>query len=276
MGYQSHPQRYLTKEVISKVVEIASYHSVSENNLKTFVIGDIHGMDILLLSLLEFVTEKAKEENIVGKFIFLGDYVDRGVGVAQVLAIVRLFQECMPKGRVITLMGNHEDIFLGENLRYHRDNPDFYHTKTGKSFSKYGHNALPPRDLLEWMDKLPHYYEDDLHLYVHAGIHPEMPMERQIASDLLWIRDEFLRFKGLHYKYVIHGHTPKECVDLQPNRCGIDTGACFSKDYYLTCAEIDSKCVYPVGYLQVRENDKKYIKIIDGHYREMKERKEEK
>ncbi len=270
MGYQSHPQRYLPNEVISQIAEISSYHSSSENNLKTFVIGDIHGMDILLLSLLEFITEKSKEEGTVGKFIFLGDYVDRGPGVAQVLAIVRLFQESMPKGRVIALMGNHEDMFLGDNLRYHTDKTNFYHSKTGKSFSRYGHNALPPRDLLDWMDKLPHYYEDDSHIYVHAGIWPEQPMNKQIASDLLWIRDEFLRFKGMHEKYVIHGHTPKEWVDLQPNRCGIDTGACFSKYYYLTCAKIDSESVFPVAFYQVRENEKKWINLIDGYYKEIK------
>ena len=110
MGRITNPERYLDTAAIEKVVAIASFHSqVPNENVKphTFAIADIHGMDESLLALLELVTAECVEKERTGnKFIFLGDYVDRGPGVAQVIAIVRLLQELMPKGKVTTLTGS--------------------------------------------------------------------------------------------------------------------------------------------------------------------------
>ncbi|MXN63649.1 hypothetical protein GR183_01930 [Stappia sp. GBMRC 2046] len=45
-------------------------------------------------------------------------------------------------------------------------------------------------------------------MFVHAGIRPGVPLERQDPNDLIWFRDEFLYLDGPLPKFVIHGHTP--------------------------------------------------------------------
>ncbi|MET0247510.1 MAG: hypothetical protein ABW182_12225, partial [Sphingomonas sp.] len=44
-------------------------------------------------------------------------------------------------------------------------------------------------------------------------------------TDMIWIREEFLQFRGEHGATIVHGHSISPSVDLQPNRIGIDTGA---------------------------------------------------
>jgi serine/threonine protein phosphatase 1 len=68
------------------------------------------------------------------------------------------------------------------------------------------------------------------HLFVHAGVRPEVPLQEQKADDLLWIRRPFLtRNHGLPYT-VVHGHTFRSDYSITrlPHRIGIDTGAFMS------------------------------------------------
>ena len=47
----------------------------------------------------------------------------------------------------------------------------------------------------------------------------------QAVEDLIWIREGFLDYEGPHPYIVVHGHTPHECVEMEENRIGVDTGA---------------------------------------------------
>ncbi len=73
----------------------------------TFVIGDIHGCSDSLTELLEKIKPLAKDDTV----IFIGDYIDRGPDSKGVIEIV--LQLKAEHSRVITLMGNHEFMFLG-------------------------------------------------------------------------------------------------------------------------------------------------------------------
>ena len=84
----------------------------------------------------------------------------------------------------------------------------------------------------EWMRALSTSHEDELRYYVHAGIRPGAPLDRQTAKTKLWIRGSFLRHRGPFPKYIVHGPTPaiyldpKETKpDVRDNRCNVDTGA---------------------------------------------------
>jgi len=70
---------------------------------KVFAIGDIHGSYQLLDKVLDYWNPN--EELL----IFLGDYIDRGKDSLQVL---RKVIELSKEYKVITLSGNHEQIFL--------------------------------------------------------------------------------------------------------------------------------------------------------------------
>ena len=62
-------------------------------------------------------------------------------------------------------------------------------------------------------------------MFVHAGVRPGVPLDRQKLSDLRWIREEFLDAEPSHDVTIVYGHTISEVVDEAPGRIGIDTGA---------------------------------------------------
>ena len=64
--------------------------------------------------------------------------------------------------------------------------------------------------------------------FCHAGVRPEVPLERQDPQDLIWIRKEFLNYPGLHPKVVVHGHTPQAEPEVMANRVNVDTGVYYS------------------------------------------------
>ena len=69
-----------------------------------------------------------------------------------------------------------------------------------------------------------------------------MPLARQRPTDLLWIRDSFLKWDGVMlpeapHRRIVHGHTPHPEPVIKPNRIGIDTGA--GKGGPLTCAILE-------------------------------------
>jgi serine/threonine protein phosphatase 1 len=75
------------------------------------------------------------------------------------------------------------------------------------------------------------------YLFVHAGIRPGVPLDRQDPHDLIWIRDEFLFDGRDHGLVVIHGHTPANQPEVRPTRIIVDTGAVFGGT--LTCLVLE-------------------------------------
>lgn len=63
------------------------------------------------------------------------------------------------------------------------------------------------------------------YLFVHAGVRPGVPLNRQDPEDLMWIRGDFLSQPHRLDHVVVHGHTPDEEPFLGPDRINIDTGA---------------------------------------------------
>jgi len=62
--------------------------------------------------------------------------------------------------------------------------------------------------------------------FVHAGIRPGVPLSRQKAEDLLWIRGPFLDQTNRFEKRIVHGHSWIEAApEIYDNRIGLDTGA---------------------------------------------------
>jgi serine/threonine protein phosphatase 1 len=69
---------------------------------------------------------------------------------------------------------------------------------------------------------------------VHAGVRPGITLEKQTQTDLLWIRDDFLRVRApLPGRVVVHGHTICDLPQDRSHRINIDTGAFVSGR--LTC-----------------------------------------
>ncbi|NLO22759.1 MAG: metallophosphoesterase [Fibrobacter sp.] len=136
-------------------------------------IGDIHGH----LDRLEALLQKLGYEKTSGvyrhpsrKALFLGDYVDRGPQVREVLFLVRSMVEA---GAARALLGNHEFNLLAfwtfkptGYLRKHTINKILMHAETLRSFQNKESEFA---DALKWLLGLPIYIEEPEFRAQHAG-----------------------------------------------------------------------------------------------------------
>lgn len=97
--------------------------TVISTKAKIFAIGDVHGEYDSLVKLL--VNNSIVDENLNwifgnGHIVFIGDLVDRGERVTDVLWLVYQLAEQaeLSGGMVHTIMGNHEAIILNSDNRY--------------------------------------------------------------------------------------------------------------------------------------------------------------
>ena len=134
--------------------------------------------------------------------------------------------------RVTCLMGNHEDLLLSavddpkNEQRWLRNGG----TQTLRSYGA-SKSADLPADHLSWLETLPKFHDDGVRFFVHAGVHPDRPLDQQDEYDLLYIREPFLSSTKDFGRYIVHGHTPiaDGSPDQRLNRLNIDTGAVFGR-----------------------------------------------
>lgn len=212
---------------------------------RVYAIGDIHGRLDLLLKLEAMIRDDlAKARPARSVAVYLGDYVDRGPESRAV--IDHLLDRPLPVDEVVHLLGNHEDamrrflddLWIGqswvgfggrETLASYGVAPDrgLPTMRWMKEAQIAFDRALPARHR-SFLDDLRLWHVEGGYLFVHAGIRPGVPIERQDREHLIWIRQEFLDSKANHGRVVVHGHSIRDEPEIRPNRIGIDTGACFS------------------------------------------------
>lgn len=86
-----------------------------------------------------------------------------------------------------------------------------------------------PQAHIQFLSKLPSYHEHGGLLFVHAGIRPGVPLDRQHEDDLLWIRDGWLEVTSPHPWLVVHGHTALDAPRHHGNRVNMDGGAGYGR-----------------------------------------------
>ncbi len=223
------------------------------NNHRIYAIGDIHGCTDLLTEIYGKIAEdnrcKAPAEATI---VHLGDYIDRGPDSRGVIDF--LLSNPQPWLHKIWLKGNHEDHLMsfcaGEAAR-----PSWFRAGAMSTFRSYGVAIDDPpdapmqtkaRDVFraalrgpheEFLQNLPISYVAGDYFFVHAGVRPGVPFERQTEADMVWIRDPFLSSDEDFGKVVVHGHTITDKPVVRANRIGIDTGAVVSGK--LTCLVLE-------------------------------------
>jgi serine/threonine protein phosphatase 1 len=243
---------------------------------RTFAVGDIHGDLIALKHTLSKLPKLDDKDTM----ILMGDYVDRGANSAQVIDFVRKELPRQVPGKLICLRGNHEDGWLRvasggwpefvvpvangclATLRSYRNQPcgeieipsreELLTMQSGEFF---------PDEVVDWMNSLPYWYEDEHAIYVHAGLVEKdgkwlHPSKTDNPTQLLWVRTMRF-FEGYRGKRVVCGHTatenlPPELSSFTPedpldmwvgeNVCVIDTGC--GKGGFLTVLELPALKVY--------------------------------
>jgi serine/threonine protein phosphatase 1 len=215
-------------------------------------VGDVHGRIDLLDELHELIrSDLDRARPAEARIVYLGDYIDRGPDSAAV--IDRLANHPLADVSAVHLKGNHEAMMVAF-MSNPEIGPKWFAIGGAATVASYGlpwHGAHElPRLARELAERLPRTHGAFLstlairhrigdYLFVHAGVRPGVPLDRQAESDLLWIREPFLRSNAHHGAVVVHGHTPVEYPEERENRIGIDTGAVFTG--VLTCLVLEGR-----------------------------------
>lgn len=123
--------------------------------MRIFCMSDIHGCLAEFEEALNLITEQLEEEDT--QLILLGDYVHGGADGRRVLDKIMNLQMRYGSGKVIALLGNHEEWVL-----------------QGSSSVDYIDNIQNPDveddEYIHWLSLLPRYYVEGNTIFVHAGI----------------------------------------------------------------------------------------------------------
>lgn len=220
---------------------------------RLYVIGDIHGQMDLLKKIYDRILFDLKERPAeIYKIISLGDIVDRGESSK---SVIDFLMAQVADHHCIVLRGNHEDMLLKAigNSEAFSEWRRYGGLETIMSFGVPVQSLMKGRDIPQaqslfrekfgqtrqaFIESLPLTYHSGSYLFCHAGIRPDISINSQIPRDLMWIRDEFLQHSDPYEKFIIHGHTPVDSIDLRTNRMNIDTGAYLSGR--LTCVILEA------------------------------------
>ena len=143
------------------------------------LIGDIHGHATKLNQLLKKLNYTKNKNGVYQhpsrKVIFVGDFIDRGPEIREVLQIAKAMTDA---GTALAVMGNHEFNILcyhtkneaGEYLRPHSDKNQQQQQATEAAFRDHPEEWVM---YLEWMMALPIWLDLEEIRVVHACWHPE-------------------------------------------------------------------------------------------------------
>lgn len=207
-----------------------------------FAIGDVHGQLRQLRAAMDWIVEQAAPDGGRPRAVLLGDYIDRGEDSKGVLDCLCRARAERPSVDWIFLAGNHEASFLSflddpqshgawlgfggaEMLASYGVPPPSAPTARALKATRDQIAAALPAEHLAFLRQLRASIQIGDYIFVHAGLRPGRPLERQDTDDMLWIREEFLGTPVWHGKCVVHGHTVEAEPAVLPWRIGIDTGA---------------------------------------------------
>ena len=223
------------------------------DGVRVYAIGDIHGHLDLLDQVLARIDAHLADNPISQPIeVFLGDYVDRG---PQSRVVLDRLIERSHTHRTIFLKGNHEVLLatfptdpniLDEWRKYGGlETLMSYGLKPSakRSPSQYPELAAAlehalPQSHRDFLSELKTHFVCGDYFFVHAGVRPNVSLHLQSENDLLWIRDDFLKYEKPFDKIIVHGHTPVPAPEIRSNRINIDTGAYATGK--LTCLVLES------------------------------------
>ncbi|MCB0534589.1 MAG: serine/threonine protein phosphatase [Lewinellaceae bacterium] len=199
--------------------------------MPTYAIGDIHGCNRTFETLLERLPLQDGDA-----LILIGDLIDRGPDSKGVIdTVFRLRRNGHP---VTCLRGNHEQLLLNGLL--HPDKIELWLFNGGlQTLESFGvkHLLGIPERYLNFFQAMPHWYETQEFLCVHAGLNFTRPNPLDEHYSLLWIRRWYddIDYNWLGDRIVLHGHTPLELATIQAQRTNL------AANRYLN---LDNGCVY--------------------------------
>lgn len=213
-----------------------------------YAIPDVHGHPDKLDRAHDLVArDRAREGAVDAPLIHLGDLCDRGPDTRGV--IDRLVAGLARGEPWRVLLGNHDRMFRAFVANGRTGDPglrrdsSWLHPSLGgmTTLRSYGveasgrplaeveaeARAAVPEAHVDFLAGLELWHEAGELLFVHAGIRPGVPLDKQTEHDLVWIRDGFLDDPRPHPWLVVHGHTALPEPAHFGNRVDLDGGAAY-------------------------------------------------
>ncbi|MBV8401170.1 MAG: serine/threonine protein phosphatase, partial [Acetobacteraceae bacterium] len=164
---------------------------------RLYAVGDVHGCAVRLTAMHRLIERDLAERPVAeATLVHVGDYIDRGPESAGVLTILAAGPP-VPGLRVVNLRGNHEQMMLTTLASGHAEAAAQWIANGGMATleswgvpwgttppSKWA--ATIPAEHVAFLNALPSSHWEGPYLFVHAGVRPGVPLERQSRHDLLW------------------------------------------------------------------------------------------
>jgi len=214
----------------------------NSKNMKTYVVGDIHGAYKALIQCLE----RSGFDYETDRMIVLGDVCDRYPETKKCIA------ELLKIKHLDLVVGNHDMWVLDWALNGNK--PLVWTTQGGdKTIASYKNKPMP-KSHVNFLRKGQFWIELGEQVFVHGGLDPDIPIGENDKEDMVWDRDlielafskeaDGEKCKLGKYKDIFVGHTTTEIFStLEPvhlcNVWNVNTGAGGSGK--LTIMDIESK-----------------------------------
>jgi serine/threonine protein phosphatase 1 len=174
----------------------------------TYAVPDLHGRFDLLEAALAAISDHAHGP---ARIVFLGDYVDRGPQSREVVA--RLMEGPSAGSEWLCLAGNHEALMVAALT--HAGHVQAWLEAGGETtLGSYERGGRGWRETIvahgHWLAALPTLEVDAHRVYVHAGVDPAVPLDRQTRETLLWVRHARNQDVTLPGRHIVHGHVPAD------------------------------------------------------------------
>lgn len=226
---------------------------------RILAISDVHGNLEYLQGLLQKTGFCEKD------ILFLvGDMIEKG---PESLAVLRYVMELEQRYTVYPVCGNCESLWQEERLLAadkREQLRDYLLKRRSSIFNEMLETVAPPVDEntdmdeavrlvrkhfareLNWLEKLPNLYVTEHFIFVHAGVQPEVPFERQQRYRVMDMKAFYEQQVSFADRYCVVGHWPvvlysregqdaSPIIDRERRIICIDGGNVLKRDGQLNC-----------------------------------------
>lgn len=204
---------------------------------KILLISDIHGFYSEFQQLLSYANFNIADDYLIS----LGDMIDRGKHGFKVVEWFRKMNVAT-NGRVQSLFGNHEHLFLSY-LSGHISQKDYCYTAYGGESTIKSYEGLKGymKTHASFMATMPLTLEIDNIVLTHANINLSKPLDSQTPYDTLWDYNlDFYKKEINDDKIYIFGHTPTFYINKDMNE---SNNIKHYKDYYEIWRKDNKICI---------------------------------
>lgn len=165
-------QAQVTEAEVRQLCQVSKDILLNQPNLLELeapikICGDIHGQYSDLLRLFEYGGYPPQ-----AKYLFLGDYVDRGKQSIETICLLLSYKIKFPEN-IFLLRGNHECASINKIYGFYDECKRRYNVRIWKAFIEC-FNCLPVAALI-----------DEKILCMHGGLSPDLKDLRQIRDDIM-------------------------------------------------------------------------------------------